>query len=265
MIPKYFDIHSHLNDETFNGDIEGALARMRAVNVWTIVVGTDKKSSQSAVQLGNFYRSVFSSIGVHPTDNREDDFDEEYFKKLAATPRMVAVGECGLDYSRIDVRDTAEKDRQKDLFERQLEFAVSIDKPLMIHCRDAHADMLSILATKKKEHANRLRGDIHFFTGDIDTAKKYFDLDFSISFTGVVTFAGDYDDVVRYAPQNRIMAETDSPYVAPKPHRGRRNEPFFVTEVVKRIAAIRKADEQETARVLTKNAFTLFDIEKQIS
>jgi len=261
MIPRYFDIHSHLNDDAFSGDIEGAITRMRAGNIWTIVVGTDAKSSQSAVQLGSFYDAVFSSIGVHPSDNKDDHFDEDYFHRLVTMPKVVAVGECGLDYSRIDARDTAEKKRQKYLFERQLEFAIKENKPLMIHCRDAHSDMQAILGAKKREHGDRLRGDIHFFTGDVETAKKYFDLDFSVSFPGVVTFTNDYDEVVRFAPVDRIMSETDCPYVAPLPHRGKRNEPFFITEIVARIAEIRGVDSREMAETLVKNALLLFGIQ----
>ncbi|MBI2120264.1 MAG: TatD family hydrolase [Parcubacteria group bacterium] len=157
--------------------------------------------------------------------------------------------------------------RQSAVFESQLELAVSLDKPLMIHCRNAHADMLDILASKKKEHGEKLRGNIHFFSEGSETAKKYFDLDFTISFTGVITFARDYDETVRYAPLDLILSETDCPYVAPVPYRGKRNEPAYVIEVVKKIAAIRsscRSEDFETVREqLVKNAFRVFGIRNE--
>jgi TatD DNase family protein len=260
MKPEFFDIHSHINDKKFDGDIVNVIKRMNKESVWTIAVGTDRRSSQLAAQISCFYEGVFSAIGIHPTDNTAEHFNEPYFEELAGCKSVVAVGECGLDYFRAKDLSDEEKRRQKDLFEKQLEFAIKIDRPLMIHCRNAHADMLDILTSKKKEHGEKLRGNIHFFSEGVETAKKYFDLDFSISFTGVLTFTTDYDEVVKYAPGDMIMSETDSPYVSPVPHRGERNEPNYVKEVVKRIAQIRGEDYEKVEKAMVDNAFRIFNI-----
>ena len=262
MVPRFFDIHSHINDKKFDGDIVDVVKQMVDENVWTIAVGTDRRSSQLAAQISYFYSGVFSAIGIHPTDNPAEHFNEPYFEELAGCPKVVAVGECGLDYFRAKDESAEEKKRQKDLFEEQLEFAIKINKPLMIHCRNAHADMLDILASKKNEHGDKLRGNIHFFSEGKETAKKYFDLGFSISFTGVLTFTNDYDEVVKYAPLEGIMSETDSPYVSPVPYRGERNEPRYVKEVVKRIAQIRGEDYEKIEKAMVDNAFRVFNINK---
>jgi len=259
-VPKFFDIHSHINDKQFGADITEVVQKMTDENVWTIVVGTDRRSSQIAAQLSYFYDNVFSSIGIHPTDNIQDVFHEWYFQELTKCSKVVAVGECGLDYFRAKNNSEEEKKRQKDLFELQLEFAVKNDKPLMIHCRNAHNDLIDILLSKKKEHGDKLRGNIHFFADGVETAKKYFDLDFTISFTGVITFTNDYDEVVKYAPLEKIMSETDSPYVAPVPHRGERNEPLYVKEVVKRISEIRGEDYDKVEKAMVDNAICMFGI-----
>lgn len=262
MKPKFFDIHSHINDKKFDGEIVDVVKRMENENVWTIVVGTDRRSSQLAAQISCFYGGVFSAIGVHPTDNPKEYFNEEYFSELAESDNVVAVGECGLDYLRAKDESNEEKKRQKDLFEIQLEFAVKIGKPLMIHCREAHTEMLDILSSKKKEYGDKLRGDIHFFSEGVEMAKKYFDLDFTISFTGVLTFTDDYNEVVKYSPLDRIMSETDSPYVSPVPHRGERNEPIYVKEVVRKIAEIRGEEAENVERALVDNALRVFGIVK---
>lgn len=269
MTINYFDIHSHINDASFDGDREAVLARMHERGVWTVVVGTDYKSSQDAVTIASFADGgVFASIGVHPIDDKGALFREPFFAELLASPRIVAVGECGLDYSRLaDVPDVvAEKERQRALFEAQVDFAIAHDLPLMIHCRDsdkvvadAHRDILAILTAKKK--LTDLKGNIHFFSQTIDIAREYFALDFTISFTGVITFSREYDEVIRLAPLDRIMSETDSPYVTPIPHRGKRNEPIFVEEVVKKIAEIRGEDPETVRIALVANSIRLFGLD----
>ncbi|MCK5026881.1 MAG: TatD family hydrolase, partial [Candidatus Pacebacteria bacterium] len=201
-MPKLFDIHSHLNDKLFDKDISEVISRMEEQNVWTITVGTDKKMSWRACEIAQMGKGLFASVGMHPTDNADDKFDVDFFEGLAlGNDKVVAIGECGLEYFRIPAeKEAAEKKKQKQLFEDQIELAVTLDKPLMIHCRDAHDDVMDILRSKKREYGDVLRGDIHFFSGDVEMAKKYFDIDFTISFTGVITFASQYDDVIAYAP-----------------------------------------------------------------
>lgn len=270
MIPKFFDIHAHVNATEFDADRTEVLAHMREAEVWAIMVGTDRKSSQNVARMAEpIKEGIYASIGVHPIDDQNEHFDEVLFADMATVKNVVAIGECGLDYSRLsDVSDIAvEKARQKGLFEAQIDFALAHDLPLMIHCRDsdkkladAHRDVLTLLIAKKKLAGARLRGNVHFFSQTIDIAREYFVLDFTISFTGVITFSHEYDEVVRLAPLDRIMSETDCPYVTPVPHRGKRNEPIFVQEVVKKIAEIRGEDYETVRKTLVENALKVFRI-----
>lgn len=258
--PRFFDVHSHVNDARFDSDRIEVIERTLRGDVFTISVGTDRRSSQLVTQMAEFYDGMYSSIGIHPTDNTKEEFNEKYFTQLASSSKVVAVGECGLDYLRAADASADEKKRQKDLFETQIEFAARIGKPLMVHCRDAHSDAIDILSSKKREYGEKLSGNIHFFSAGRDTAKQYLELGFSMSFSGVVTFAREYDDAVRYIPLDMIMSETDSPYAAPVPFRGRRNEPLYVEEVVKKIAEIRGEPFEAVAPALVANAFRIFGI-----
>lgn len=267
--PKFFDIHAHVNDSRYDEDRNNVLARMQERGVYAIMVGTDYKSSQNVAMMASFIdKGVYASIGVHPNDKIEP-FRKEFFLDLMSEGGVVAIGECGLDYSHlVDVVNIEEeKKRQKDLFGEQIDFAVEKDLPLMIHCRDsdkaiadAHRDVILILSEKKKNAGSKLRGNIHFFAQTIDIAREYFVLDFTISFTGVITFSDEYDEVIRKAPLDKIMSETDCPYVTPVPYRGKRNEPIFVEEVVKRIAEIRGEDFETVRSAVVKNAFQMFNI-----
>lgn len=273
---NHFDIHSHLESSKFNEDRQKVISRMKDEGVFTIVVGTDLENSKKVVRLADKYENIFASIGLHPTDKKED-FKEEDFLELVKNPKVVAVGECGLEFSRLVPSETTivyddlsltglsdnseeEKTRQIDIFEKQIDFAVKYDKPLMIHCRDAHFETINILNEKKKQYGEKLRGNIHFFSGDVDVAQAYLDLDFTMSFTGVITFTKDYDEVIRYIPLEKIMSETDAPYVAPVPYRGKRCEPLYVKEVVKRIAEIKGLDEEIVKKTMVENAIKFFNL-----
>lgn len=262
MNTRFVDAHSHLHDSAFNTDRGDVLARMRAAGVATITIGTDLRESEQAVALAEKEPDVWATVGIHPVDNRGEEWDEEKFRALAAHPRVVAVGECGLDYFRLEdaYREghipnmDAEIDRQRGLFERHIIVAKELGMPLMLHGRpsrgtmDAYEDMLHLL------RFGGVRGNAHFFVGSTLVAKRFLDLGFTFSFGGVLTFAREYDEVVRYVPLDRILAETDAPYVAPSPHRGKRNEPTFVTEVYAAIARIRGKDPEFVRERLTKNA-----------
>jgi len=256
---KYFDIHSHLQFSQFDSDREEVLARMKKDGVGSIVVGTDFQTSKSAIELSGKEENIFATVGLHPNDNKKEIFDIEKYRALATQPKVIAIGECGLDYFRAP-DTTGEKERQKNIFEDHVELAISLDLPLMIHCRDAHEDVLELLSLKKKKYGEKLRGNIHFFAGDMETAKKYFDLGFTISFTGVITFTNDYNDVIKNSPIENILAETDSPYVAPVPYRGQRNEPVYVKEVVKKIASVRGESEDKIRESLLLNTKRVFGI-----
>ena len=262
---KYIDIHSHLNDPRFDEDRGDVLLRMREAAVATIVVGTDKKMSEDAITLAEEHPDIWATIGLHPTDNHAEAFDEKLYQKMADHSRVVGIGECGLDYywpehDKWPNGKVEEKKRQRELFERQISVAVKADKPLMIHGRpskgsmDAYEDIFEIL---KGSHA---RGNVHFFVGDTSIAKSFLDIGFTVSFTGVITFTHDYDEVIKYVPLSGMMSETDAPYVAPVPHRGVRNEPAYVIETTRMIAKIRAEDEEVVRNVLTENARRVFGL-----
>lgn len=254
---KYFDIHSHLNFPDYN-DLEKALERMQLAEVGTIVVGVDFESSKKAVELAEAHENIWACIGIHPADNPTENFEAEKFKTLVSHPKVVAIGECGLDFFH---RDRVEDyERQKKLFLDQVEFALEHDKPIMIHARSAYPGLLSILEPMKQEHGKKLRGDIHFFAGNLEEAKRFWAIDFTTSFTGVITFTHDYDEVIKNAPLEMLMSETDAPFVSPVPYRKQRNEPAYVVEVVKKIAEIRGEDLETIEKTLLANASRVFKI-----
>ena len=262
MMPTLIDTHSHPQFPQYDNDRAEMLARMRASNTSTIAVGTEHKTSVDAVALAQKEEGVWATIGVHPNDSKEI-FDPKKFEKLLS-PKVVAVGECGLDYYRSDrVKDGP---RQKENFEAQINFALAHDLPLMLHVRaragtqDAHEDALKILKSYQKENGEKVRGTAHFFTGSLDIAKQYWDIGFAVSFPGVITFTNDYDEIVRAAPKELILSETDAPYAAPFPHRGKRNEPAYVEYVVRRIAEIRGESFEKTAVCLRNSAARIFKI-----
>jgi len=292
MSPQYFDIHSHIQFPQYNEDRDAVINRMHKENVWALVVGTDRESSEKAVELVSGHDNLYATVGIHPTDVPTEKFDEEFYKELAANKKVVAIGECGLDYFRASERNGKalfshsrasdgnmsngsyfrakdssgeERQRQKEMFERHIQLALDNALPLMLHCRpssgsmDAYKDVLDIISSYAKKHGEKLRGNVHFFVGDIHVAKQFLELGFTLSFTGVLTFASNYDEVVKYAPLEMILSETDCPFVAPVPYRGKRNEPVYVKEVVKRIAEIRHEDFEIVRTALAQNALRVFD------
>lgn len=266
---KYIDIHSHLDYPEYTEDFEALMTRMREAGIGTISIGTDLSFATKAVALAEAYENIWACIGIHPADNHAEKWSEEAFEKLVSHPKVVAVGECGLDFFRlprneetgeIDLEKTiTEKNRQQELFEQQIRFAVKHDKTLMIHCRDAYEETYETLKKYKLENPS-LRIHLHFFAGDIEIAKKFLTLDATFSFTGVITFTHQYDEVIRFLPLERIMSETDAPFVAPVPHRGTRNEPTYVIEVIKKLAELRSLSVDDMNEVLVKNAKKVFKI-----
>lgn len=259
-----FDIHSHLNFPQFDSDREEVVAHLKKNGIGTITVGTGEKTSREAVALASLHDHLFATVGVHPTDAKES-FDEKVFTELVGDPNVVAVGECGLDYYRNSEEET--KVRQKELFLQHISFAQKHNKPLMIHGRpsgksmDAYEDILALLSASafqlEGKHKN---GNVHFFVGSTDIAKRFLDLGFTISFDGPITFVSDYDDAVRYVPGDCIMAETDSPFAAPEPFRGKRCDPSMVANVARRIALIRGEEYPKMAETLVTNAVRTFSL-----
>lgn len=274
MTFNHVDIHSQLQFPQFDEDRDVIIAQMKELGIATITVGTDFEMSKKAVGLAENHSNLFATIGIHPThieeqgtrnDAQEILFDEVRFESLLG-PNVVAVGECGLDYYRtqIDADETqtkANKDQQRRLFIQQIEFAKKHSLPLMLHCRpspgtmDAYEEALDILANYPG-----VSGDFHFFVGDTEIAKRVVDAGFTASFDGPVTFTDEYDDVIRSIPSDMIMAETDAPFAAPVPHRGKRNSPLYVPFISDRLADIRGED-REAFRVQTvENARRVFGV-----
>lgn len=261
---RFFDAHAHIQFPQFDADREEVIARMKKENVAALVVGTDFVTSVAAVALVKKHNHLWASVGLHPTDVMNEIFDEEKFSLLIKQEKVIAVGECGLDYFRVDASDEV-KEKQKEILGKHIELAIVHDKALMIHCRpskgtnDSYEDIIKILSEYKKSVGERLRGNIHFFVGTEEIARQFFDLGFSISFTGVITFSGDYDKLVKGARKENILSETDCPFVTPVPYRGKRNEPIHVGLVVERMTELRGGD-QTFGETLLRNAENMFKI-----
>ena len=256
---KFVDIHSHLSFPEYDIDRQEVLVRMEENEVLAITVGTDLEKSKKAVEVAESNERVWATIGMHPglCQNPNVSFDNKEFSELVKSPKVVAIGECGLEYFHL-AKDTI--DLQKKLFEDQIEFALENNKPLMLHCRESYDDALDILENYKKEAEEKLRGNSHFFAGDLNQAKRFLDIGFTMSFTGVITFTHDYDEVIKYLPIDSIMSETDAPFVAPVPFRGKRNEPIYVIEVVKKMAEIRRQNIDFLNNSIIENFKRVFEI-----
>jgi TatD DNase family protein len=257
---EYFDIHSHLHFKDFGLDREEVISEMKKNKIGTVSVGVNFETSKREVELAEKYENIFACIGQHPED-MGDGFDERLVD-LAKNKKVVAIGECGLDY-----KVEASKEAQVKLFESQIDLAIKTDKPIMVHVRptdkinyDAYKDTLEILEHHYKSSGEKLHGNMHFFVGNIEILKRVFEIGFSVSFAGVITFANEYDECVKYAPLTSIMSETDSPFVAPVPFRGKRNSPLYVPEIVKKIAEIRHEDLETVKKTLVKNALKFFNL-----
>src|SRR3990167_10632775 len=258
------DAHAHLQFRDFDKDRDEVIKRVKDAGIFCINVGTDFKTSKEAVLLAGKHEGFWATAGLHPNDS-EENFDETGFEELFLNPKTVAVGECGLDYFRSSPET---KNRQEEIFRAQIRLAKKISKPLMLHCRpsqnpdktysdDAYLDMLRVL---KEEGGNSVGGNVHFFVGSTDIAKKFLEIGFSFSFSGVITITNMYDEVVKFLPLDKILIETDSPYAAPIPYRGKRNEPPYVEEVAKRLAELHGKSFEEIAELTTQNAKKVFNL-----
>jgi TatD DNase family protein len=263
---NYFDAHCHVQFEAYAADQADVLARMKEQSIGGIVVGADTASSRAACDLAEEHEGLWSSIGLHPNHEPDEAFDEHLFRNLLMYPKCVAIGECGLDYFRPQAVDDELKRKQKELFMRHIRLAGQTKRPLIIHARpskgsmDAYEDALDLLAEAKREFGDKLKGDFHFFVGNADIARKAFELDFTVSYTAVVTFARDYDEAIRVAPQTHILTETDAPYVAPSSRRGQRNDPLSIPEIAAKLAEIRGEDPEAFQAATVANAQRLFKL-----
>lgn len=254
-----FDTHAHYDDERFDADRDELLSSMPAHNVGLILnPGCDVETSRKAVSYAQKYPFVYAAVGIHPENINENwNNDLAVIKELAETePRVRAIGEIGLDY--YWEKDERARARQQVVFARQMELARELGKPVIVHDRDAHADCLEIA-----RRYQGVPGVFHCFAGSVEMARELLALGYHLSFTGVITFknARRAIEVIREAPLDRLMVETDSPYMAPEPYRGRRNSSLYVHRMAETIAEIKGVDVSEVECVTTENGKRLFGIE----
>lgn len=256
---KFIDTHCHLNMDSYAEDFQDILERAASNSVEHIIsVGIDITSSKAAIELAKEYPQISASIGIHPHDvaNINDEtYDQLRDLYKNNKDHIVAFGEIGLDY----VKNYSPIDVQHIHFRRQIELSLELQLPLIIHCREAQDDLLMILKEMNKE---LYTGVIHCFSGDIEFAKQVIELGFYISIPGIVTFknAHDLHRVAEYVPLDKLLIETDGPFLAPMPFRGKRNEPAYVTYTAKKIAELKGVDIGIIAQASTNNAKTLFSI-----
>ncbi len=275
------DTHAHVNFAAYKDDGEEVIKRALANGVWLVNIGSQWDTSQRAVQYAHKYREgVYASIALHPIhlsdkrikENVDKDeslefqargeaFDYERYRDLAKDEKVVAIGETGLDYYHLKEEELQNQPRlkelQKEVFLKHLELAQELGKPIMIHCREAYNDLIEML---RNWEIGKLKGVVHSFVGRWSQAEQFLEMGLFLGFNGIITFARDYDQVVQNTPLERILTETDCPYLAPIPFRGKRNEPSYVKYVAEKIAELKGVSLDEAAKVTTKNAKKLFNL-----
>lgn len=260
-IMKLFDSHTHVQFPQFDKDRDAVIQRSFDNGVWMINVGADKETSMKAVELAkNHPEGIYAAVGIHPHSAGKIDLDEE-LKILAKNPKVVAIGECGLDYyNRQPITNNQQqknKQEQKDLFLKHIRLAKEVEKPLMIHCRDAFSDLISIL---KPITFNLKPSIVHFFTGTLDDARKLLEMGFYFTFGGLITYNRQFDAVIELVPLDKILVETDAPFVSPEPYRSQRNEPTLVIEVAKKLAEIKNIPFDAFCERVVANNFKIFNL-----
>ncbi len=287
------DTHCHIQFNTYKDDYDEVIQRCVEKNTVLNTVGTQKETSKKAVEFAEKYDNIYATIGLHPIHlfptrvdeeessfvSREEDFDEEYYGELAKSEKVIAVGECGIDLFHLpkdkDLEEVLEK--QKEVFVKQINFAVKNDLPLVIHVRDAKPDSKNVRVNSYTEVSNLLkkfisdgqeiRGVIHCYSSNWQNAKNFLDLGLYLGFTGIVTFPAKKTDpkpqeelieVLKNCPLDKMLIETDAPYLAPQKYRGQRCEPWMVEEVAKKIAEIRGLSEENIRQISVENAKRIF-------
>lgn len=261
---RLIDAHCHLQAEEFTADRPEVLARCAERGMLCVVGGNRHDDCQEAVALAESNPNLFAVVGLHPMYLSEEEWEPLRFERLVDQPRVVGIGEIGLDYYRLWA-DTPEeermvKDQQAAAFRAQLIFARSHGKPVVVHCRDAYDDLLKII-----QDYSDLSFMIHTFLGNEEQAKRFLDLGCFLSFSGILTFddAEELRSTVKTIPLERMMIETDAPYLAPQSRRGQRNEPVFVEEVAKTLAEVKEVSVEEVIRVTGENATTFFGLPRE--
>lgn len=280
------DTHCHLNFNAFKDDSMEIARQSLEKKVWVINVGSQATTSRRAAEMAEqFSEGIYAAVGLHPChlyemevvdggetfQTRAEKFDANLYREMAKSPRVVAIGETGIDYHYAPTHMDEDEMRigQERVFLAQLDLADELNKPVIVHTRETYAEIHQILKSYIDEGRLKRRGVIHCFLGNYDQAKDFLEHGFLISFTGVITFKpkksqllqhSDLMEVVKNAPLDRIMIETDAPYLAPDPYRGKRNLPWYVEEVAKKIAEIKNISFEQVAEQTTKNAKEFFQI-----
>ena len=245
----FIDSHAHIQLSQFNGDRDAVLKRASEAAVSNIlVIGFDMETSLGAVELAEKHTHIYATVGMHPHDAKDLTPDAlKTFRELAAHPKVIALGEIGLDY----YRNLSPRPIQKIAFEQQLDLAEELQMPIVIHNRDAYMDILPILEARQ----GRIRGVLHCFTGDVALMQRSLAIGFHIGIGGIVTYknSADVQAVAREVPEDRLLIETDCPWLAPQFRRGKRNEPAYVRAVAEKIAELRGASVERVGEITTRN------------
>ncbi|MSR70555.1 TatD family deoxyribonuclease [Candidatus Kaiserbacteria bacterium] len=244
---RLFDSHCQLQFEQYDADRDAVLARMEEKGMGALVIGTDLDMSRKGLELAKQHDFLWASVGVHPT--QDEVFDADKYEELAGDPKVVAIGECGLDYFRVE-----RSEAQKENFLAHITLANKVQKPLIVHCREAHDDCSSVL----QNTAIAVPVVMHFFTGSGELAQKFLDLGCYLSFPGPITYTDMYDDSIRVCPLDKMLIETDAPFAAPVPFRGKRNEPVYVEYVAIKIAQVKGVPVEEVTAATMANAQKIF-------
>lgn len=258
MEHEYIDTHCHPQLKQYDEDREDVIHRAEDAKVGMVCVGIDLVSSQQAISLASHYENMWAAVGVHPNDVT-DDFDITFYEALLSNPKVVAIGEVGLDYYR--TKEDIKRARQREVAKQWIELASSRNLPLILHCRDpkeskggsAYNDLLKLLMKHPP-----FKGVVHSYTGDWDTAEVFIDLGFHIGFNGIITFTKEYDEVIKNVPLDKMLLETDSPFLSPVPYRGKRNEPSYIVEVAAAIAKKRGTHISEISSKTLENTRQVF-------
>ncbi len=255
-----FDSHCHPQMEQYDKDRDEMLRRAFDADISMICVGTDLETSRQAIELAGKHEGMWATVGLHPNDIINEKFITISYDTIINQPKVVAIGEVGLDYYRTPELEKQKK--QKEVLEQFIDLAQRTKKPMILHFRDSskgssgrvHKDALEILPKD-------IAGVSHSFTGNLEDAKEYINRGIYLGFNGIITFTRQYDEVVKYVPLENILLETDAPFLTPEPYRGQRNEPTHVIEVAKKLAQLKNEPLEKVIEQTTENCMRLFNID----
>lgn len=273
---KLIDSHCHVHFRAYRHDMHEVVQKSLKEGVGMITVGTQSETSKAAVEIAEKYDGVWATIGLHPNHlhkqefedtneivkTRQEDFDPNVYEALVTNPKVVAIGEFGLDYYRLPPGVSKEEmvETQKENFREQAAFATEVGKPIIVHSRDSFDDQIALIKEAIADGGLPKRGVIHSFTGTAKEAQQYIDLGFYIGLNGILTFSKDLQNEVKDIPIESLLVETDAPYLTPPPHRGKRNEPQYIKFVAEKLAKLKNQPFEEVAKITNANTVKLFNL-----